>query len=96
MGLVHVTIVPQAVIMIGAAHQTGTQRRVGQHRVSVGCTVPPTALAAYARPGIRKLPMKEIERIEPASRPPLDPVNQAVAHAEQVGASQFKLEFIVD
>ena len=67
MGLVHVTIVTQATIMIDAAHQTCTQRRVGEHRVSVGCTAPPTAWPAYARPSIRKLPIREIERLEPAS-----------------------------
>ena len=66
-GLVHVTIVTQATIMIDAAHQTCTQRRVGEHRVSVGCTAPPTAWPAYARPSIRKLPIREIERLEPAS-----------------------------
>ena len=50
--------------MIDAAHQTCTQRRVGEHRVSVGCTAPPTAWPAYARPSIRKLPIREIERLE--------------------------------
>ena len=89
LSLVHVTIVTQATVMIDAAHQTCTQRRVGEHRVSVGCTAPPTAWPAHARPSIRKLPIEEIERLEPASprscEPRREPRRKVVSNIIQIG-----------
>ena len=89
MGLVHVTIVTQATIMIDAAHQTCTQRRVGEHRVSVGCTAPllpgrPMLARTYENSLLRKS--------NGSSRPPLDLVSQVVSHAEKVVSNIIQIE----